>query len=277
MQALRQMGGGVMIAIVSLLLVIGGISLSLSETAATPVPPTPTPLPPTLLPPVLFAPTWTATYTIEVPTLQVLPSLTPTTIPPTFCPIPGGWFRIIVGPNDTLYTLAERYKTTTGQLSAANCLTTLNLVAGSQIYVPPVPTVTVIPCGPPAGWVRTHVVQAGDTLFRIAQSYGITYPQLQLANCMGNSTAIYTGQRLWVPNLPTRIPVVTATRTTVFYTPAWTATPSFTSPPPTATSTFMATSSPVPPSPTSSFTPQPTSTLAPTSTFMPTATITFLP
>ena len=45
MQALRQMGGGVFIAIISLLLVIGGISLSLSETNS-PEQPTPSPLPP---------------------------------------------------------------------------------------------------------------------------------------------------------------------------------------------------------------------------------------
>lgn len=268
MQALRQMGGGVIIAVISLLLVIGGISLSLAETAVTPSPPTPTSLPATQ-PPLLFAPTLTATNTLEAPTLPELPSPTVILLPPTSCPVPNGWFRITVGLNDTLYTIAERYKTTTDQLSAANCLTTLNPPAGTPIYVPPIPTVTVIPCGPPAGWVRTHIVQTGDTLFRIAQSYGVTHPQLQLANCMGSSTAIFAGQRLWVPNVPTRIPAVTATRTTVFFTPVWTATPSLTLLPPTATSTFIVTSSPVPPSATSSFTPPPTITLAPTATDTP--------
>jgi len=66
--------------------------------------------------------------------------------------------------------------------------------------------VTVIPCGPPATWVRNYIVQPGDTLFRIALSYNITYPQLQRGNCMGSSTTIYTGQRLWVPNIPARTP-----------------------------------------------------------------------
>ena len=75
----------------------------------------------------------------------------------------------------------------------------MDLPAGFALYVPPVPTVTVVPCGPPAGYVKRHVVQAGDNLYRIALSYGITYQQLQRANCMGSSTTIYRGQVLWVP------------------------------------------------------------------------------
>jgi spore germination protein len=55
--------------------------------------------------------------------------------------------------------------------------------------------------------VRNYIVRPGDTLFRIALSYNISSPQLQRANCMGSSTTIYTGQRLWVPNVPTRTPV----------------------------------------------------------------------
>jgi LysM repeat protein len=106
-----------------------------------------------------------------------------------------------------VYILAERYKTTAENLNAANCLTAAELPAGMALYVPPVPTVTVVPCGPPFGWVRNYVVQRGDTLFRIALSYNITYPRLQRANCMGSSTTIYTGQRLWVPNVPTRTPI----------------------------------------------------------------------
>jgi LysM repeat protein len=92
-------------------------------------------------------------------------------------------------------------------LSSANCLTSADLPAGFALYVPPVPTVAVIACSPPAGWARTHVVQPGDTLFRIALSYGLTYSQLQRGNCMGDSTTIYAGQRLWVPNIPTRTAV----------------------------------------------------------------------
>jgi LysM repeat protein len=208
MQTLRQLGGGVIVAIFSVILVIGGIFLSLAETL--PPPATPTQIPPTF--PESFP---TPTGTIE--TMTALPTETETALPtltpalalasPTSCTVPPGWVRVTTRSGDTVYTLAERYKTTDESLNDANCLTAPELPAGMALYVPPVPTVTVIPCGPPAGWVRAYTVQRGDTLFRIALAYNITYPRLQRANCMGSSTTIYTGQRLWVPNVPTRTPV----------------------------------------------------------------------
>jgi LysM repeat protein len=136
---------------------------------------------------------------------------------------------------DTVYSIAQRYKTSAENLSAANCLTAVEVPAGSTLYVPPVPTVTVIPCGPPAGWVKNYIVQPGDTLFRIALSYNITYPQLQRANCMGSSTIIYTGQRLWVPNIPTRTPIPGVTIIPTFPTDTQTPLPTITTAPPTDT------------------------------------------
>ena len=254
MQALRQMGGGVIIALISLLLVIGGISLSLAETNA-PEEPTPTPLP-AIVSTSIELPTVTPilTNTIESPTLTaiVLPSVTQALPTVIVCQFPTGWAQIIVSANDTLYTIAERYKTTTEILNSSNCLNNTMPATGSLLYVPPVPTVTVIPCGPPAGWVKRYVVQPGDNLFRIALSYRITYPQLQRANCMGSSTTIYVGQLLWVPNIPTLTPGIT----NVPNFP--TATPSL-----SPTSTFIPTESPVP-----------TATTAPTDTSVPIATST---
>lgn len=205
MQAMRQLGVGVIVAIVSVILVIGGVFLSLAETL-------PPPATPTLIPPTFPQSFPTPTGTLETPT--GLPSLTPfvetasptVAVSPTSCSAPSGWIRVTTGAGDTVYELAERYKTTAENLNTANCLTTADLPAGMALYVPPVPTVTVIPCGAPSGWVRAHIVRPGDTLFRIALSYNITYPQLQRANCMGSSTTIYSGQRLWVPNIPTRTP-----------------------------------------------------------------------
>ena len=209
MQTLRQLGGGVIVAIISVVLVIGGIFLSLAETL--PPPATPTQIPPTF--PESF-PTSTATTLgfpatdTETPALPTMTaSQTLVALAPTTCTPPSGWIVITTGSGDTVYTLAERYKTTAENLNTANCLTAAELPAGLALYVPPVPTVTVIPCGPPFGWVRNHIVQRGDTLFSIALSYNITYPQLQRGNCMGSSTTIYPGQRLWVPNVPRRTPV----------------------------------------------------------------------
>jgi LysM repeat protein len=223
MKTLRQLGGGVIVAIFSVILVIGGIFLSLAETlppAATPtqIPPTfpesfPTPTATTMDLPA------TATQTATLPTSTETASPTLAAVAATSCTPPSGWILVTSGSGDTVYTLAQRYKTTAENLNAANCLTSAELPAGMALYVPPVPTVTVIPCGPPFGWVRNYIVQPGDTLFRIALSYNITYPRLQRANCMGSSTIIYVGQRLWVPNVPTRTPVPGQTIIPTFPTP----------------------------------------------------------
>jgi LysM repeat protein len=239
MQALRQLGVGVLIAIVSVILVLGGIFLSLAET----LPPaaTPTPIPPTL--PLSF-PTPTATETSLVQpstpseTVTSSPTATLETVTSIVCnPPPAGWVRVTTSGSDTIYSLAQRYKTSAESLIEANCLTSFDLPAGFVVSVPPVPTVTVIPCGPPASWVRAHIVQRGDTLFRIATSYGITYPQLQRANCMGSSTTIYAGQRLWVPNVPTRTPVPGITVLPNTPTDTQASPPTMTSAPPSNTPT----------------------------------------
>lgn len=44
-----------------------------------------------------------------------------------------------------------------------------------------------------------HVVQRGETLFRIAQQYGQTVNDLTRANSIGDPTLIYAGQRLIIP------------------------------------------------------------------------------
>jgi len=249
MQSLRQLGGGVVIALVSVILVIGGISLALAENL--PAQETPTAVPPTIS---LEFPT--ATFTVS-PSVSETASLTPMVFPTTTntevftviptntlfvsasCTTPSGWIRILTSSGDTVYSLAQRYKTTAETLGAANCLSSFDIPVGLALYVPPVPTVTVIPCGPPLGYVRRHVVQPGDNLYRIALSYGITYPQLQRANCMGSSTTIYAGQILWVPNIPTRTPVPGVTIVPDF--PTATATVA----PPTAIPTFTASNTPL--------------------------------
>ena len=234
MQNLRQLGGGVIIALVSVILVIGGISLALSET----LPPqaTPTPISPTVsynFPTATFTvsvpgiETPTATFT-QIASLPITDTIFPTNtlFIPASCTPPSGWIRILTRSGDTMYSLAQRYKLTAESLATSNCLSSFDIPAGLALYVPAVPTVTVIPCGPPAGYVKRYVVQPGDTLYRIALSFGISYQQLQRANCMGSSTTIFTGQLLWVPNVPTRTPIPGVTNIPDF--PTNTPVPTFT-------------------------------------------------
>ena len=257
MQALRQMGGGLVIAIISLLLVVGGISLALAE-AKPPEQPTSTPLPPiiaTSLELPIATPTPIIADTNTVPTPIVMPSAT-LALAPVVCNPPAGWFQIVVNTNDTLYTIAERYKTTAEILSVNNCLNNTVPAIGAILYVPPVPTVTVIPCGAPFSWIKAYSVQPGENLYRISLLYRTTVSQLQVANCMGGSITIYPGQLLWVPNVPTSTPGITIVPN--FDTETFTPQPTF---------TYTATNLP-----TYTFTSAPTITNTPAATATPSLT-----
>ena len=194
MQAVRQLGNGILYGLVSVLLVVGGLSLALAESYTAP-----SPTPTTSLPTV----PQTLTSTPAGPT--ALPSSTPTStatpLPPTNCPPLVGWILISVQPYDTLESLAARYRITPSQLAQANCLLTNNLEPGFNIYVPPSPASQPISCGAPLGWAQAYVVQPRDTLYHIAALYRTSVSELQSANCLF-TTVITPGNLLWVPNVP---------------------------------------------------------------------------
>ncbi len=259
MRNLRQILLGLGIGLFSLLITLGGIALSLTEGNVTA---------PTRPPLLTETPTW---QTSDLPPLS--PTSPPPTLtftlppPPTACPPPAGWVAYIVQAGDTLENLATRYQVSVEMLGQTNCLLTASILPGTVLYVPPTPTRTPVPCGPPRGWV-TYIVQAGDTLYHLSQVYGVTVQQLQNANCLGSSTLIRTGQVLYVPPGPTRTPVTTGTPTPTS-TPTGTPTspgPSVTSSPtvtftPTLTATVSSTpENSVTPSPTGTFTETPTTT-----------------
>ena len=283
MQALRQLGGGLVLGLLSVVIVIGGMSLALAEGYVPQPPPTPTttePAPPPALSGVEgSSPSEAASPASSIP--SPTETITASPIPPTNCPPPTGWMLIIVNPGETLEMLAARYHTTLEALRTANCLLSDSLLPGYGLYVPPLPTLTAIPCGAPFGWVQI-IVQPGDTLFHISQLYGVTVSQLQRANCLGYSTTLITGQRLWVPNVVTSTPSATPINIefdTLTPLPTAQRTPS----PPTSTPeppTATATATDVPPSETP---PPPTdippseTPLPPTETPSPTETPTLLP
>jgi LysM repeat protein len=223
MQNARQVIWGIVTALVSIALTIGALSLSLTEgnlhaptstllfTATLLSTTTPTRQPFTL--PAITTTPLTPTQIITQ-TLTQSPTQTPTLPPPpTICPPPQGWRPYTVKPGDTLDGLALLYKRTSAEISQANCLATNGLLPGQIIYLPPVPTRTPIPCGPPSNWV-IYIVQTGDTLYRLSQAYGVTVTELQKANCITGSL-IHLGQSLYVPPWgplfpsPTYSPIIT--------------------------------------------------------------------
>lgn len=141
----------------------------------------------------------------------------PQPAPPTFTPAPvnpgggqqpqPGFVSYTIVRGDTLSTIAARFNTTVTTLAQVNNIVNPNLIyPGQVISVPgtaPVPTVpTLVPATPvPAQPPRpnTHVVQAGENLFRISLRYNVTLDALVRANGIYNAWLIYPGQVLVIP------------------------------------------------------------------------------
>jgi LysM repeat protein len=239
MRNLRSIFIGLGIAILSASIVVGSFSLAMLEGTIPGKPATQAEASSTVLVAL------DGSIPTDIATLSFPPTVT-ATFPPTSaaCPPPAGWVPITVQQIDSLTTLSQMYKTSIDQLTRSNCLTSNILIAGSILYVPPLPTHTLIPCGPPSGWI-IYIVKPKDNLFQISTLYQTTVPQLQAGNCMGSSTLIITGQALYVPNVATITPTMTLT-------PSPTRTP-------TNTPTVTSTATPVTPT----HTPTPTSTPTP--------------
>jgi LysM repeat protein len=264
MESLRQIGTGFLLGVLSVAIILGAFSLAMAEGGLLPTTPaTETLIPPvpTLLPTLPGLPTNTPAGTISAsPSPSSTASYTPPP-PPTTCPPPAGWLPVVIQPDDTLDSLAQTYNTPVETLRSANCLYGDELVVGTFLYVPPLPTATRIPCGAPVGWIN-YIVKSGDTLYQISLLYRVSVPQLQQANCI-LTTNIRAGQVLKVPNVPTSTPWMTSPTTI----------PTLTSEPTLRPTGEAPTATPETPSPTTEIpspTTQPTETIQPSNTPPPT-------
>ncbi len=247
----RELGTALIVAFASVGLVFGALSISLVEfiPEATPsatfaLPPSPVPVTATATPP----PTTTQDPNLATATFTVT-----NTFPASVsCPPPTGWVAYTIQANDTLESLASKYRTDVNALRSANCLLSDTLIPGTLFYVPPAPTSTAAICSPGAvGWVKSYVVVRGDTMYSIATNHYTTVSLLKKVNCK-NTELIVAGESLWVPNVSTRTPYPTPL-------PGITASPYPTDPlTETAlpfTATFMPTNTSIPNTPTVASTP----------------------
>ncbi len=241
MKSLRELGSGLFFATLLALVVLGALTLSLVEGMSGPTVPTSPSETPFLLP------TNPPARTGSVPATGT-PSATATTA----CPRPAGWVDHVVQVSDSLDDLAHASAITTAELRDANCLLSVDLVAGTILFLPQnrqTPTVTPslfptsLKCGPPAGWIQ-YRIRSQDTLFRLSLNYGVSVPELQFANCMGGSTFLRVGDLIYVPNVATRTPESTTA-------PTGTKAPTQTSITETTTATMTPTETPTPDSTTS--------------------------
>jgi LysM repeat protein len=155
---------------------------------------------------------------VPVAPTATLPPVPPTTTPGQGGPAPvdsasltgptvNGIGTYIVQPGDDLEHIARRYNVTVQALAQLNGIVNPAQVVIGQVLVVPGPgnnypggsvPPTVIPTSM-VPQVSTHVVAAGENLFRISLRYNVTLDALMRANGIVNPNLIYVGQVLRIP------------------------------------------------------------------------------
>lgn len=156
-------------------------------------------------------PTLTPTATPPATATPVLPTETPA---PTPTPTPVVY---TVQQGDTLAEIAARFGVSVDALRAANNLSSDALQVDQQLIIPitptpapsesptvetPTPEATPTPVPPtatPTPAVRTYVVQPGDTLYLIAQRFGVSMDAIIQRNPNINPDNLQVGQELIIP------------------------------------------------------------------------------
>ena len=259
MSETRQAILGVLAAIISAAIILGSLAVSLVEGGARFA------VAPTLTSTSAVIPTQLPGELTFTPRPTALPTATPVAPTPANCSIPPGWISITIQPDDTLQSLAAAFGATDADLQTGNCLQTQSLLAGTFLFVPPLPPTATpesptdtpspteisvaptqmrTPCTLHYGWPR-YQVRPNDTLYGLATILGVSVSTLQDANCMGNSTLLVAWSYIYVPRLPpTPIP---------YFSP--TPRPSSTATLPASTNTPLPTIAPVPTTPAPTDTP----------------------
>jgi LysM repeat protein len=110
-------------------------------------------------------------------------------VPQVAHPTPAPTYQTyVVQPGDTLFSLAERFGTTVGELKSLNNLTSDTLRVGQTLRVPQ-----------PAQTYATYVVKQGDTLSSIATAFNVTPEEIARVNNLSNEDLLRVGQTLRIP------------------------------------------------------------------------------
>lgn len=115
-----------------------------------------------------------------------------------------------VQPGETLFTIAQLYQIDAETLIAQNDISDENQIYPGQILgIEPIEEnlgfagEATPEANKGLAIISTHIhmVQSGETLFRIALQYGLSVHELASANGISDPTIIYVGQQLVIPNL----------------------------------------------------------------------------
>ena len=106
-----------------------------------------------------------------------------------------GYCMYVVQPTDTLQSVASRFKVTANDLRASDTLIAWGAFTTNQLI-----RVNKSCCSVINGQGYSYTVQAGETLFSIAQRNGIAFETLASINNLYNPRYIQTGQMLCIPH-----------------------------------------------------------------------------
>lgn len=122
---------------------------------------------------------------------------------------PRGEVSHTVVAGDTITGLSVLYNIPVELIVSANNLSNVDsLDVGQVLIIPaegtvleatPVPPSTEATAVPPVTTERTHVVQAGENLFRIGLQYGFTIEELAAYNNIANPNVLDVGQIIKIP------------------------------------------------------------------------------
>jgi LysM repeat protein len=103
----------------------------------------------------------------------------------------------IVRRGETLYSIARSYGVDVWTVARANGIANPNRIyAGQHLVIATGQAGSRTPPCSSAYQGSVHIVQPGETLYRIALNYGVSTWSLVRANHIANPNAIYAGQRL---------------------------------------------------------------------------------
>lgn len=117
-------------------------------------------------------------------------------------PMPtAGPFTYIVQDGDTLYSIALAFDVAANDIVAANTLSNPNaLFTGQSIIIPNYqPGATT--AAETATQTFNYVIEAGDTLFSIAQQFGVAAAAIIEANALSSPDNLLEGQTLQIPGV----------------------------------------------------------------------------
>lgn len=114
----------------------------------------------------------------------------------------NSYIDYIVEPGDTLWAISIKYGTTVNEIIALNDIVNPNLIyPGQNLRILTNSTIE----GNQTNNLNSviYTVKKGDTLYRIANMYGVTISQIVNLNNISNPNLIYPGQRLRIKSIST--------------------------------------------------------------------------